>query len=90
MNNIEEILEHRHESCFFDRLQEWIDSVPFCRAGAEKLLDLVMEWDILEVYEKLLTEYRGFLTNEEITKLETNYKRLFDTPLPGEWTWVSE
>ena len=81
MNTIDNILDHRHDSDFFERLQQWIDSVSYSRVGAEELLDLVLGGDIWEVYYKLLEEHRCFLTDEEIVKLKSNYKRIFDTPL---------
>ena len=85
---LDDVMERIMENGKFDSsLQDFLDTMPHTRESTEELLDAVLEWDLWELYNKLLTEHDDLLTPEELEKLKADYRQLFDLPLPGEEEW---
>ncbi len=85
---LDDVMERIMENGRFDSsLQDFLDTMPHTREITEELLDAVIEWDLWELYDKLLTEHDDLLTPEELEKLKADYRQLFDLPLPGEEDW---
>ena len=67
---------------FESSLSDYLLSMPKTRASAEELLDTIIQWDDIQLYSELLTEYAHLLRYEEKAKLIRQYRHLFDLPLP--------
>ena len=63
-------------------LQEYLESMEYSRETVDQLLETVRSYDIWEVYNALLTQYRDFLTDDEYAELIDAYNETFDAPLP--------
>ena len=88
---LDDVMERIMENGKFDSsLQDFLDTMPHTRESTDELLDAVLEWDLWELYNKLLTDHDDLLTPEEREKLKADYRQLFDLPLPGEEDWDDE
>ena len=67
---------------FESNLYDYLLSMPKTRASADELLDTIIQWDDIQLYSELLTEYVHLLRHEEKAKLIRQYMHLFDLSLP--------
>lgn len=74
--------------CLGDRdfdsiLENFLERMPCTRESVDEMLETVSAFDLLPVYNKLLTDCVSLLSPEELAKLKANYKEIFSIPLPG-------
>lgn len=62
-------------------VEDYLDNMPHTRKSVEEMLDAILNWDMWEIYCKLLTEFKDLLTDVEIKQLKNRYAELFDVPL---------
>lgn len=84
ITTFDDVIECMGDSDFDSILDEFLESMPFSRDSADKMLRIIYDWDLLPVYLKLLTEYMSLLSQDEVAKLKSDYKEKFSIPLPDE------
>lgn len=84
ITTLDDVIECMGDSDFDSILDEFLESMPFSRDSADKMLRILSDWDLLPVYLKLLTEYMSLLSQDEVAKLKSDYKEKFSIPLPDE------
>ena len=84
ITTFDDVIECMGDSDFDSILDKFLESMPFSRDSADKMLRIIYDWDLLPVYLKLLTEYMSLLSQDEVAKLKSDYKEKFSIPLPDE------
>ena len=65
-------------------LEDFLEKMPCPRESVDEMLEAASGWDLLPVYNKLLTDCVALLSPKELAKLKADYKEKFSIPLPGE------
>ena len=79
-NNFEESLNLDENTTFVcDLLNIVISNMPVCKENADRLMDLIEDADILDVYNTLMQEYKQFLSEKQIALLKELATKTFDS-----------
>ena len=70
---------------FLEMLDDYLYEMPVTRKTVEELLTAIESFDLWQLYNKLMTDCLDLLSEEEIAFLKSEYDRIFDLPLPGEF-----
>lgn len=62
-----------------------IENLPVDEMNCERLKAYIMEFDSFEAYDRLLTDYREFLTAEEYERILAEGKRIFIPEVTSHW-----
>lgn len=84
IDTIDDVIECLDDPDFDTILEDFLEKMPCSRKSVEKMLETISAFDLLPVYNKLLTDCDALLSPEELAKLKTDYKEIFSIPLPGE------
>ena len=79
MMTLEGILDNIGSPDFFNMLRDYLDILPHSRDSVDELLEAVLQYDIIEIYDKLLIEYEDLLLEEEKERLKSDYNIVFDS-----------
>lgn len=84
IKTIDDVIDCIDDPDFDLILDDFLEEMPYSRNSVDEMLEVLSSWDLLPVYDKLLTECVGLLTPEELSKLKMDYKAKFSLPLPDE------
>ena len=83
--DIEDIIfSYINEEAEFDAVLDYLDEMPKTDDSVKELLSAIQSFDIYELYEKLLVDFRSMLNEDEIKMISSNCKLKFILPVPGE------
>ena len=71
---------------FTDRLDKALEELPLIRESAEKLMDAITSYDVIELYDALLDTFKEFLTEGEKERIIQHYKDTFNVSELPWWT----
>lgn len=84
IKTIDDVIDCIDDPDFDLILDDFLEEMPYSRDSVDEMLEVLSSWDLLPVYDKLLTECVDLLTPEELSKLKMDYKAKFTLPLPDE------